>query len=171
MGGRESVMTQNENLLMAVLNSSPVTDGQIEDRLAGTPGATLARQLGGTGSDRELSQLRRTRDALHSLVRRDASVLSELTHVLGGAVHTPRMTTDGVVWELQAPDDDRLSVLTVLAWSEVNLQLPGRLRPCANDECNLFLVDHSRPGTARWCSMATCGNRMKARAYASRSRV
>ncbi|MEV0277804.1 CGNR zinc finger domain-containing protein [Streptomyces sp. NPDC050610] len=27
-------------------------------------------------------------------------------------------------------------------------------------------VDHSRPGTARWCSKAACGNRMKARTHA-----
>ena len=164
-------MTQNENLLLAVLNSSPVTDGQIEDRLEGASGSTFARQWGGTGSDRELAHLRRTRDALHSLVRGDASVLPELAQIVDGAVHAPRVTADGVVWELQAPDDDRLAVGTVLAWSEVNSRLPGRLRPCANDECNLFLVDHSRPGTARWCSMATCGNRMKARAYAMRARA
>ncbi|NJC55654.1 CGNR zinc finger domain-containing protein [Brevibacterium marinum] len=47
---------------------------------------------------------------------------------------------------------------------------PGRLRACANTECNLFLIDHSRPGTAKWCSMFTCGNRMKVRAHAQRTR-
>ncbi|MGN0119211.1 MAG: CGNR zinc finger domain-containing protein, partial [Streptomyces albidoflavus] len=54
--------------------------------------------------------------------------------------------------------------------SRVTTELPGRLRPCANPRCNLFLIDHSRPGTARWCSMATCGNRMKARSHARRRR-
>lgn len=68
------------------------------------------------------------------------------------------------------PRDDRLPVDAVLAWSTVSARLPGRLRPCANAECELFLVDHSRPGTAKWCSMATCGNRMKARAHAQRVR-
>ena len=33
-------------------------------------------------------------------------------------------------------------------------QSPGRLRSCANDECRLFLIDHSKANTARWCSMA-----------------
>lgn len=50
-------------------------------------------------------------------------------------------------------------------------KLPGCLRPCANTECNLFLIDRSRPGTAKWCSMATCGNRTKARAHARRQRT
>ena len=47
---------------------------------------------------------------------------------------------------------------------------PGRLRPCANDECRLFLIDRSKAGTARWCSMAVCGNRMKARRHYERAR-
>ncbi|MFJ9079539.1 CGNR zinc finger domain-containing protein [Streptomyces sp. NPDC102278] len=34
----------------------------------------------------------------------------------------------------------------------------------------MFLIDHSRPGTARWCSMAVCGNRMKARTHARKRR-
>ncbi|WP_245884800.1 CGNR zinc finger domain-containing protein [Glaciihabitans tibetensis] len=58
----------------------------------------------------------------------------------------------------------------VLAWAEVIRQHPGRLRPCGNDECRLVLLDRSRPGTAKWCSMATRGNRMKARAHLQRNR-
>jgi predicted RNA-binding Zn ribbon-like protein len=48
--------------------------------------------------------------------------------------------------------------------------MPGRLRPCANPECRLFLLDESRSGTARWCSMATCGNRLKARRHHARGK-
>jgi predicted RNA-binding Zn ribbon-like protein len=44
------------------------------------------------------------------------------------------------------------------------------LRPCANIECQLFLIDRSKPNTARWCSMAVCGNRMKARRHYQRGR-
>nr|WP_308471387.1 MULTISPECIES: CGNR zinc finger domain-containing protein [unclassified Pseudoclavibacter] len=59
----------------------------------------------------------------------------------------------------------------MLAWSSVITEFPGRLRACANHECTQFLVDHSRPGTAKWCSMAVCGNRMKARTHARRSKA
>jgi predicted RNA-binding Zn ribbon-like protein len=45
---------------------------------------------------------------------------------------------------------------------------PGRLRPCENPECALFLLDRSKPNKARWCSMAVCGNQNKARRYRSR---
>jgi len=59
--------------------------------------------------------------------------------------------------------------LAVLAWDELRAESPGRLRACANPECRLFLIDHSKPNSARWCSMATCGNRMKARRHYRRS--
>ncbi|GAA2698041.1 CGNR zinc finger domain-containing protein [Actinoplanes palleronii] len=39
-----------------------------------------------------------------------------------------------------------------------------------NPECRLFLIDHSKPNSARWCSMAVCGNRVKARRHYDRVR-
>jgi predicted RNA-binding Zn ribbon-like protein len=164
---------RDEELLLAVLNSAPVVDGRREDRLEGASGRQLARTWGGTGTAAELDRLRSARDAIQAVVRggaADPDALAVLADVVDGVVRTPRVSADGVDWELSAPRDDRLPVEAVLAWSSVAARLPGRLRPCANDECELFLVDHSRPGTARWCSMATCGNRMKARAHAQRAR-
>jgi predicted RNA-binding Zn ribbon-like protein len=77
----------------------------------------------------------------------------------------------GLELHLTVEDDDRrLAVRAVLAWGVVTHDLPGRLRPCANDECRLFLLDRSRANTARWCSMAICGNRMKARRHYQRTR-
>jgi predicted RNA-binding Zn ribbon-like protein len=161
---------ENEDLLLGLLNSAPVVDGRATDRLDGAGGRQLARAWGGTGSDDELAGLRSARDALQAVVRgATESGLARVDRIVDGAVRTPRVTPDGVVWDLEVPDDDRLPVRAILAWSDALSRFPGRLRACANDECNLFLVDHSRPGTAKWCSMATCGNRMKARAYARRS--
>jgi predicted RNA-binding Zn ribbon-like protein len=162
---------RDEELLLAVLNSAPVVDGRPTDLLASASGRELARRWGGTGTEHEIARLRRARDALHAVVRGDAATaVDELEGLVAEAVRTPRVTPDGVTWELRAPEGDRLPVEVVLAWSNVNARFPGRLRACANEECNLFLLDHSRPGTAKWCSMAVCGNRMKARAHANRAR-
>jgi predicted RNA-binding Zn ribbon-like protein len=68
-----------------------------------------------------------------------------------------------------APERE-LAVRAVLAWDALARHSPGRLRPCANDECRLFLVDRSKANGARWCSMAVCGNRMKARRHYQRAR-
>lgn len=164
-------MDRDEQLLLAVLNSAPVVDGRPTDALDDAPGREFARRWGGAGTARELTRLRGARDALQALVRSgDPAAVDRLAGFVVQAVRTPRVTPDGVVWELSAPDEDRLPVEVVVAWSNVNARFPGRLRACANDECNLFLLDRSRPGTAKWCSMATCGNRMKARAHAGRSR-
>ena len=43
----------------------------------------------------------------------------------------------------------------------------NRLKVCANDACQRAFYDSSRNRSGRWCSMATCGNRMKGRAYGS----
>jgi len=45
---------------------------------------------------------------------------------------------------------------------------PDRVRPCANPDCMLWFFDTTRNGTRRWCSMAVCGNRMKARRHHDR---
>ena len=78
----------------------------------------------------------------------------------------PTIGDDGVDWSLDADWPARV----VLAWGDLQTDMPGRLRPCANDDCRLFLIDHSRAGTARWCSMSGCGNRMKARRHYHRTR-
>jgi predicted RNA-binding Zn ribbon-like protein len=46
-----------------------------------------------------------------------------------------------------------------------------RLKVCANPECGRAFYDSSRNHSARWCSMAGCGNRMKGRAYRQRARA
>ncbi|MGO4782695.1 CGNR zinc finger domain-containing protein [Cryobacterium sp. W22_MBD10_FK3] len=171
-GARERrKMLRDEELLLTLLNSAPVIEGVPTDGLEGAAGRDLARTWGGTGTADEVARLRRVRQALQTIVREgDGGAVSELAGILDEAVRTPRLTPDGVVWELHVPEDDRLAAGAVLAWSSVITEFPGRLRACANDECSQFLVDHSRPGTAKWCSMAVCGNRMKARTHARRAK-
>jgi predicted RNA-binding Zn ribbon-like protein len=41
----------------------------------------------------------------------------------------------------------------------------ARIRSCANPDCRVLFIDRSRPGTRRWCSMQTCGNRAKKARY------
>ncbi|MFE3674881.1 CGNR zinc finger domain-containing protein [Streptomyces griseus] len=56
------------------------------------------------------------------------------------------------------------------SWLRLLADRPDRIRPCANPACVLHFYDVSKNGTRRWCSMAGCGNRAKARRhYARRS--
>lgn len=47
---------------------------------------------------------------------------------------------------------------------------PSLVKRCENPECVLFFYDTSKNHARRWCSMATCGNRMKVRAHLERVR-
>jgi predicted RNA-binding Zn ribbon-like protein len=44
----------------------------------------------------------------------------------------------------------------------------SRFKVCQNDECVWAFYDHARNRSGKWCDMAGCGNRMKARAYRAR---
>lgn len=44
------------------------------------------------------------------------------------------------------------------------------IRKCENPVCPLYFYDTSKNHTRRWCSMAICGNRMKATAFYQRHR-
>lgn len=43
-----------------------------------------------------------------------------------------------------------------------------RFRLCGDPGCSTVFYDHSRNHSGKWCSMATCGNRAKVRAFRER---
>jgi predicted RNA-binding Zn ribbon-like protein len=43
-----------------------------------------------------------------------------------------------------------------------------RVKKCGNDRCVLYFYDATKNQARRWCSMALCGNRMKAAAHYQR---
>ena len=47
----------------------------------------------------------------------------------------------------------------------------ARVGQCADDRCGWLFLDTSRNQSRRWCSMADCGNRAKARRHYQRSRA
>ncbi|UUN30562.1 CGNR zinc finger domain-containing protein [Streptomyces sp. FIT100] len=124
---------------------------------------------GGSGTAEERRHLVQARDALQGVIRGSLPATS-LTALVEGVTSHPQVSPEGVSWRLDAPEERRMAVEAVLAWSRLLETMPGRLRACANPECRLFLLDRSKGNKARWCSMALCGNRMKARRHYQRSR-
>ncbi|MEW1546961.1 CGNR zinc finger domain-containing protein [Streptomyces tsukubensis] len=156
--------------LLDLLNSRPLVDGEERDALRDpADGRRWAREHGGDGTLAELALLREARDALWDVVRGERPPAA-LGPLLEGVHRTPEITSDGLQWTVRTPPHARLAVETVLAWAATEEQMPGRLRPCANTGCRLFLFDRSRANRARWCSMAVCGNREKARRHYERTR-
>jgi predicted RNA-binding Zn ribbon-like protein len=164
------VTSEDEVLLLDLLNSTPVVEGEQCDLLAADVSARAwVRTRGGVGSAAELSRLRHVRDRLQAVVR-GVETPDALTPFLTGVHLLPEIAQDGLRWSLAVADDERLCARVLLAWAQVQGSMPGRLRACANEECRLFLLDRSRPNTARWCSMKACGNRLKARRHYERTR-
>lgn len=167
--GAGSAAVSDEYMLVALLNTSVVVDGTLRDLLAGPPAYRWLRIHGGTGTASELAAAVAARDVLQAVVRGNAAA-SALAPLLEGVRAVPRIGPMGIVWSTEVERPRSLAVAAVLAWDEVQRSKPGRLRPCANPDCVQFFLDRSTANTARWCSMAVCGNRMKARRHHQRSR-
>ncbi|MEU6577856.1 CGNR zinc finger domain-containing protein [Streptomyces sp. NPDC046805] len=161
---------ERQDALLELLNSAPVVNGAVQDQLADPEAAGSWQQAhGGSGTAQEQEHLVQARDALQEVVRGSRPATS-LVPLLKDVTSHPRLSPAGVSWDLDAPTDRRLAVEAVLTWGALQETMPGRLRPCANPECRRFLLDRSKSNKGRWCSMALCGNRMKARRHYQRTR-
>ncbi|TXI60877.1 CGNR zinc finger domain-containing protein [Mycolicibacterium mageritense] len=159
---------RDEALLLDLLNTTPVMDGVQHDLLAEGAARAWLREHG--AAEGELPDLVAARNVLQAVVRESESA-DKLDPFLKAVALRPTATVDGLSWELDTDDAMRGAVRAVLAWDALRISGPGRLRACANPDCRLFLIDRSKPNTARWCSMAICGNRMKARRHYQRAKA
>jgi predicted RNA-binding Zn ribbon-like protein len=160
----------DESFVLALLNTTPVIDGLLVDQLGDRERARgWLTSVGGLGSEAERRHVLEVRAVLQSVVRGEQPP-DVLSSGLAGAALHPAISAGEIIWTLSVEPDRELAVRAILAWDALAKTSPGRLRPCANDECRLFLIDRSKAGTARWCSMAICGNRMKARRHYLKAR-
>lgn len=160
----------DETLLLDLLNTTPLVDGIQRDDLAdGGAGRRWLAARGQQASDDEWHALVEVRAALQEVIRGD-KVPAFLAPFLEGVSLRASLGGNGAAWAACLPAGRTAAARAVLTWDAIRRSSPGRLRPCANPECRLFLIDHSKPNSARWCSMAVCGNRLKARRHYQRSR-
>jgi predicted RNA-binding Zn ribbon-like protein len=123
----------------------------------------------------ELRDARRTRETLRRIwsLERDQAV-TEVNRILREAKALPHLARhDGSDWHLHAtapdaPLGERMRVEAALALMDViRSNEMGRLRICAADDCTGLLLDLSRNGSKRFCSVR-CGNRMNMVAFRER---
>jgi predicted RNA-binding Zn ribbon-like protein len=77
-------------------------------------------------------------------------------------------------WEWAATTDSLDRMLWPIVRSAADLvtsEEVGRVRECASETCAWLFLDGSRNQRRKWCDMATCGNRAKARNYYRRQRA
>jgi predicted RNA-binding Zn ribbon-like protein len=84
-------------------------------------------------------------------------------------------TERGFVWKRVTSGSELETILEPIARSVGELltsEQSAKIRQCQDDRgCGWLFLDQSRSKHRRWCSMADCGNRAKAKRHYQRSRV
>ena len=83
-------------------------------------------------------------------------------------------TSDGLSRQFTHPIKSPNDLLFPLVESAVNFLCEANLlliKYCGNPECIRYFHDSTKNHSRRWCSMETCGNRMKVAAYYQRKRL
>jgi predicted RNA-binding Zn ribbon-like protein len=134
----------------------------------------LADEISVTEGDfRRVLQLRET---LRSLLRANneshllTAQIEILNHLASNAPLTVHFEQDGSS-TLQPDVDGVDGVIAHLVGSVFTSMKDGtwtRLKACRNDRCQKAFYDSSKNRSGIWCSMATCGSRLKANAYRHR---
>jgi predicted RNA-binding Zn ribbon-like protein len=103
------------------------------------------------------------------------SDLAALNAALAAAPSRRRLAAApaGYGWQVRSAAISAPVLLAPVLWSAGDLLASDRgqrVRQCANEECLWLFLDESKAGTRRWCDMASCGNRAKARRHYQRTR-
>lgn len=144
--------------------------------------AALGRLEGTAEGEHLLAQAREFRETLRETARRFVgegyvapAPVEEVNRLLARRPGHYRLEGSDGGFELRfhALPDGPEALLAPVAGSVARFLAeadPSLVKNCENPECILLFYDTSKNRSRRWCSMATCGNRMKARAHYKRTR-
>ncbi|MBA2285880.1 MAG: CGNR zinc finger domain-containing protein [Ktedonobacteraceae bacterium] len=127
-------------------------------------------------SEEDFLRARAFREALRSLIRADAepSLTADSLAILNQATQKAHLfvcfSADRTA-RLQPVVEGLDGALGYLSMSVFTAMIEGswpRLKSCRNEECQWIYYDTSKNRSGAWCTMAMCGNRLKAHAYRQR---
>ena len=125
---------------------------------------TEAAQLNG-----DLNELLHFRDTMRRIINNPDEVSNEDLTIVNHAracVAAPMLSVGGKLQIDPGPSLDW--VLRIIADSTTELMLTtkkSRIKLCHGDRCGWLFLDESPNNRRRWCSMADCGNRAKAKRH------
>lgn len=175
MGKHDEVefLTSFADLVAWLQQAGTLDSGQAKAALVSWGQRPEAKQL--------LDHARKLRNVLRDMAQRLAagksigqSVLDEINNVLAQESGYNQLVriAGGYEFRFHPQRREAAQLLTPIAKSAAELlrdHEPLRIRQCGNPICALYYYDTSKNRTRRWCSMAACGNRMKAAAFYQRS--
>jgi predicted RNA-binding Zn ribbon-like protein len=151
-------------------------------RLPFTVAALRQRTRGDQAASKLMKQVRDARAEIHDLCWKknqgslDARSLADFNGRLAQALRYVRIGfSQSNVLDLQwvpGRQGELLAPLHWIIWEAANLFASNTtIKFCANDNCGWAFLDSSRRGNRRWCDMAVCGSRHKARQYYYRTKA
>lgn len=145
-------------------------------------GAALERWDGTEEGERLLVNAREFRKILRGAAERFArnepvepEFVQEINALLRSRLGHPELaeTEEGFEVRFRSEPDGSYGLLAPVAESAARFISEADralLKACENPGCILFFYDSTKNHRRRWCSMESCGNRMKAKAHYERSR-
>ena len=118
----------------------------------------------------ELDRLRRFREALRGVLEANAGAgepaerWSALQPFAGRAGYVMRITPEGApkLEPTGSGSDAAIAALLAIVYDAIAKGTWSRLKACRKHDCRWAFYDRSKNGSGAWCSMAVCGNRVKA---------
>jgi predicted RNA-binding Zn ribbon-like protein len=142
---------------------------------------TLSNSTSKNDSERVLADAVRLREAIYRIFsaiahkkKADAKDLGILNEFLARGLPRLRVAESEEVygwdWSGTTSPDMMIYPIASSAASLLTSDDISRIRECANEQegCGSLFLDCSKSQTRRWCSMKSCGNRSKFRAYYDR---
>lgn len=159
-----------EPLALDLVNTEWIDDDgrhDLLDRRSGHGQWLAERELGGRATPAARRALVEARGAIRRVLEHpgDARAAAALDRVLArGRI---RLRADGRE-EIEVDGEWRVAWLAARDLVRLVDRHGPRVHNCGNPECILWFLDTTRSATRRWCSMAGCGNRLKARRHYER---
>jgi predicted RNA-binding Zn ribbon-like protein len=170
-------------LVQEFVNTRDVESG--DDRLAGPEGlATWLHEqalpgAAGPFGRADVTRARQLREALRALLRAnsggapDPAAAAVVNSASERAPLRLSVDEDGEAHLEGAADgragiDPALARILAAAYTGMAEGAWGRLKVCADKDCEWSFYDRSRNHSGQWCDMAVCGGRHKVRAYRAR---
>lgn len=117
----------------------------------------------------DLHRLRRFREALRGVLESHAGEGDEqaawraLQPFTSSAVYGVSITAQGLALQPQgAGAEAAIAAIFAIAYDAIGAGTWSRLKACRKHSCRWAFYDRSKNGSRAWCSMAVCGNRVKA---------
>ncbi|MEI6170867.1 MAG: ABATE domain-containing protein [bacterium] len=171
----EEVLRDYEDLVVWSGHAGILTKRQTEALLRGASWKPAEAKRAYTRAIELREALYRTFSAWSRGCPVDPIDLDRLNAVLSTALGHLRLESrnGGFAWAWHGVDEELNLPAWIVARSAAELLSSDRLpsvHECAGDNCGWVFLDVSRNHSRRWCDMADCGNRAKARRHYARKR-